>query len=71
MLHGRPDFETETINVNSSPSSSLMITTDSPLISTSSGEVPASDGKRGEHNFANLIQRCVKSFRDLGFKNEV
>src|ERR1700738_369674 len=34
-----PDFETEAVNVNLSPSSSLMITTDSPLISTSSGEV--------------------------------
>ena len=32
---------------------------------------PASAGKRGEHNFANLVQRCVKSFRDLGFKNGV
>ena len=30
---------------------------------------PVSAGKRGEHNFVNLVQRCVKSFRDLGFKN--
>jgi hypothetical protein len=32
---------------------------------------PASAGKRGDHNFANLVQRCVRSFRDLGFKNGV
>jgi hypothetical protein len=34
-------------------------------------ERSASAGKRGEHNFANLVQRWVKSFRDLGFKNGV
>jgi len=32
---------------------------------------PASAAKRGKHNFANLVYRCVKSFRDLGFKNGV
>jgi len=32
---------------------------------------PTSAGKGRKHNFADLIQGCVKSFRDLGLKNRV
>ena len=48
-------FGTDAVKVNSSPSPSLIITTDSPLISTSSAEVQRALINVGSTIFPNFV----------------
>src|SRR5271165_969930 len=65
-----PVFETEAVNVNSSPPLSLMTAEDSPLISTSSGEVQRALVKVGSTILPTLFKDALKASAILGLKTE-
>src|SRR5260370_22284819 len=65
-----PDFETEAVNVNSSPASSLMIPTDLPLISPSSEECQRALVNVGSTILPTLFKDALKASAIFGFKIE-
>src|SRR5467141_1628570 len=65
-----PDVETNAVKVNSSPLSSLMITEDLPLISTSSEEVQLALVNVGSTIFPILFKDALKASAILGLKIE-
>ena len=65
-----PDVETNAVKVNSSPLSSLMITEDLPLISTSSEEVQLALINVGSTILPILFKEALKASAILGLKME-
>src|SRR5580704_19160217 len=60
-----PFFETTAVNWNSSPESSLMMTVDSPLISTSSGDIQRALLNVGRTTFPTLFNDALKAVANL------
>ena len=56
-----PVLETTAVNPKSSPESSLMITVDSPLISTSSGDIQRALLNVGRTTFPTLFRDALKA----------
>src|ERR1700743_1045778 len=64
-----PVFETTAVNPKSSPESSLMITVDSPLISTSSGDIQRALLKVGRTTLPTLFKDALKAVASLARKS--